>query len=97
MFNERTAHAAEGTINSALSTYLSTLIGIHPASEDIQQYVAALRSEGCDVPADFDELVLTLEIDELGGAPFHFKRFHLTKVCTHMGICVVLSIRRYGL
>jgi hypothetical protein len=42
----------------------------------IQQYVSALRTEGWDTPADFDNL----PVDALSAEPFHFKAGHLKKV-----------------
>ena len=71
---------AEAKCNFVLAMHLSAILGIEAGSADILRYVARLRSEGCDGPDDFDELAST--VDDLSGGPFHFKRFHLTKVRT---------------
>ena len=63
-------------INHTLGTYLSTMLEVNGITKDIQAYVAALRSEGCDIPKDF----AGLEIEELKEEPFAFKRLHLKKV-----------------
>ena len=64
-------------VDHTLGTYLSTVLGMKAGiTKDIQAYVAALRSEGCDMPEDF----AGLEIDELKEEPFAFKRLHLKKI-----------------
>lgn len=64
-------------VDHNLGTYLATVLGVKAGiTKDIQAYVAALRSEGCDMPEDF----AGLEIEELKGEPFAFKRLHLKKV-----------------
>ena len=62
--------------NTRLAKHLSTILGIKAKSPDIVQYVAWLRSEGCDAPEDIDDLT----IEELADEPFNFKRLHLKKV-----------------
>ena len=60
----------------ALASHISAALGTAPESRDIQQYVSALRSEGCDAPEHFDELTVT----ELKEEPFCFKRLHLQRL-----------------
>lgn len=67
---------ADGSHNSALAVRLSALLEMNPASETVQQYVAALRSEGCETTEDLDMIGL----EELKAEPYQFKRFHLLKL-----------------
>lgn len=74
--NFKSAVAADEAITASLSLHIATTIGTTLPSAVVHDYVTALRSEGCDSPADFDELT----IDELKEAPFSFKRLHAKKV-----------------
>ena len=70
------ARDAKDKCNFALATYISNILGLETADEDVTQYVLALRLEGFDTAADIDDLT----IDELKAAPFNFKKGHLRKV-----------------
>ena len=62
--------------NAALASYLAAILDSNCPKGVIDQYVAALQSEGFDGPEQFDSLTT----DELAGDPFKFKRGHLQKV-----------------
>lgn len=66
----------EEAANFKLATHISSIIGIKPTSPDIQRYASVLRSEGWDLPGDFDEL----PVDTLKEEPFSLKPGHLSKV-----------------
>ena len=78
---EAEANAHDTQIDAALASYVSAILGIAPQSTEIKWYVTNLRFEGCDTPADFDDLTL----DELKDPPFNFKRLHLKKLARSRG------------
>jgi hypothetical protein len=63
-------------VDRVLGGHLSAILGMEGMTAVIQQYVSALRTEGWDTPADFDNL----PVDALSAEPLHFKAGHLKKV-----------------
>ena len=68
--------SSNAVLDKPLLSHLARILQIPEDDPDIKQYAAALRSEGCNTPEDFDDLTN----DELKEVPFNFKRLHLKKV-----------------
>jgi hypothetical protein len=64
-------------LDLALSSHISAILGLGSVrTPEVIMYVSALRSEGWDIPEDFDDLT----VDDLKNEPFNFKNGHLKKV-----------------